>query len=101
MLSSTGEMKVTMYLIMLLFPINIASNYFFLIYMDMGIAGAAYHGVFITAVLLSVYILFIFICTDAKKFWPGFTRQAFCHWGEFLKLGNKQSNAKIHAKLKK
>ncbi|KAL7317042.1 hypothetical protein PS15m_003446 [Mucor circinelloides] len=86
-LQGLGEMKVTMYLIMLLFPINIASNYFFLIYMDMGIAGAAYHNVFVSAVLLSVYILFIFICTDAKKFWPGFTKQAFCHWGEFLKLG--------------
>ncbi|KAF1803493.1 mate-domain-containing protein [Mucor lusitanicus] len=86
-LQGLGEMKVTMYLLMLLFPINVASNYFFLIYMEMGIAGAAYHGVFVTTVLLLVYILFIFICTDAKKFWPGFTKQAFCHWGEFLKLG--------------
>ncbi|CAO3643081.1 unnamed protein product [Mucor fragilis] len=86
-LQGLGEMKVTMYLVMLLFPINIASNYFFLIHMEMGITGAAYHSVFITTVLLSVYILFIFICTDAKKFWPGFTMQAFCHWGEFLKLG--------------
>lgn len=82
-----GEMKVTMYLIMVLFPINIASNYFFVIYLNIGFIGAAYHSVFITTVLLSVYILVIFVCIDIKKYWPGFTTQAFCHWGEFLKLG--------------
>lgn len=82
-----GEMKVTMYLVMILFPINIASNYFFVIYLNMGFIGAAYHGVFITTVLLSVYILFVFIGIDIKKYWPGLTMQAFCHWGGFLKLG--------------
>ncbi|KAG2209364.1 hypothetical protein INT46_002607 [Mucor plumbeus] len=86
-LQGLGEMKVTMYLIMVLFPINIASNYFFVIYLNIGFIGAAYHSVFITTVLLSVYILVIFVCIDIKKYWPGFTTQAFCHWGEFLKLG--------------
>ncbi|KAI8646129.1 mate-domain-containing protein [Parasitella parasitica] len=86
-LQGLGKMKVAMYLLMILFPINVASNYFFLIYLEAGFIGAAYHSVFITSVSLSLYISSIFIWTDARKIWPGFTTQAFCHWGEFLKLG--------------
>jgi MATE family multidrug resistance protein len=80
-------MKVTMYLILFLFPINIVSNYFFLIYLGLGYIGAAYHTVFMALVLFSVYILFILNCTDAKKYWPGLTMQALNHWAAFLKLG--------------
>ncbi|CEP17486.1 hypothetical protein [Parasitella parasitica] len=86
-LQSLGKMKVTMYILIILFPINLASNYFFLIYLDAGFIGAAYHSVFITSVSLLLYILSIVICTDSKKIWPGFTAHVLCHWGEFLKLG--------------
>ncbi|KAI7906061.1 mate-domain-containing protein [Cokeromyces recurvatus] len=86
-LQGLGEMKVTMYLILFVFPINIVSNYFFLIYLNLGYIGAAYHIVFIAVILLSVYLFIIFTCTDVKRYWPGLTNQAFCHWGEFLKLG--------------
>lgn len=83
-----GEMRVTMYLIIILFPINILSDYYFLIYLDLGYIGAAYQNVFFCTMLLLTYILFIFVYTDAKKYWPGFTDQAFTQWGVFLKLGN-------------
>ncbi|GAA5809471.1 hypothetical protein MFLAVUS_002879 [Mucor flavus] len=82
-----GEMRVTMYLIIILFPINILSDYYFLIYLDLGYIGAAYQNVFFCSMLLLTYILFVFMYTDAKKYWPGFTDQAFTQWGVFLKLG--------------
>lgn len=81
-------MKVTMYLTIILFPINIATDYYFLIYMKLGYIGAAYQSLTFFVILLSVYLLFIFICTDARKYWPGFTVQAFTQWSQFLKLGN-------------
>ncbi|KAI8098278.1 mate-domain-containing protein [Gilbertella persicaria] len=87
-LQGLGEMKVTMYLVFVLFPVNIASNYFFLIYLNLGYIGAAYHHIFFSVFLLFVYILFISsITSDIKKFWPGLSMQAFQYWGEFLKLG--------------
>ncbi|KAI9257072.1 mate-domain-containing protein [Helicostylum pulchrum] len=86
-LQGLGEMRVTMYLIIILFPINILSDYYFLIYLDLGYIGAAYQNVFFCTMLLLTYILFIFVYTDAKKYWPGFTDQAFTQWGVFLKLG--------------
>ncbi|KAI9478289.1 MAG: mate-domain-containing protein [Benjaminiella poitrasii] len=86
-LQGLGEMRVTMYLILFMFPLNIASNYFFLIYLKLDYIGAAYHTVFIAITLFAFYLLFIFVYTDIKRFWPGFTTQAFFHWTEFLKLG--------------
>lgn len=77
-----------MYLILILFPINIATNYYFLIYLQLGYVGAAYQSVTFVAFLLLTYILFICVCTDTvTKYWPGFTSQAFQNWGIFLKLG--------------
>jgi MATE family multidrug resistance protein len=83
-----GEMRITMYLILILFPINIATDYYFLIYLNLGYVGAAYQAVTFLTLLLILYILFIFTCTDVtRKYWPGLTPQAFDHWSEFLKLG--------------
>lgn len=80
-------MKVTMYVLMALTPLNMLSNYFYLIHENWGYIGAAYHTDTIQSILLIIYILFILVFTDAKKYWPGFSRQAFKNWGEFLKLG--------------
>lgn len=83
-----------MYLIITIFPINIALDYLFLIYLDLGYVGAAYQSVVSATLLLIIYILFIIFCTDAKKYWPGFTDQAFRQWGVFLKLGKKKIERK-------
>jgi hypothetical protein len=77
-----------MYLILILFPINFATDYYFLIYLKLGYVGAAYQSVTFVALLLLSYIAFVFLYTDVpKKYWPGFTKQVFQNWGIFLKLG--------------
>lgn len=82
-----GEMKVTMYLLFVLTPLNFISNYFFIVYKQLSYLGAAYHVVTVQSVLLIIYTLFVLLFTNATKYWPGLTKQAFHHWGEFLKLG--------------
>lgn len=82
-----GEMKVTMYLLFVLTPVNFISNYYFLVYKNWSYLGAAYHVLTCQIVLLIIYTLFVFLFTNATKYWPGFTKQVFQHWGEFLKLG--------------
>ncbi|OBZ89065.1 hypothetical protein A0J61_02884 [Choanephora cucurbitarum] len=87
-LQGLGEMKITMYLVFVLFPVNLASNYFFLCYLKWDYIGAAYHHMFVSTFLVLFYILLVFSISDRiKKFLPGPTMQAFHNWGEFLKLG--------------
>ncbi len=81
-------MKVTMYLVIFLFPLNFVTDYIAFIYLDLGFIGAAYQSITMLIITLLSYVFFIFKCTDAKKYWPGFTTQALSQWGEFLKLGN-------------
>ena len=84
-------MKITMYLVFVLFPVNLASNYFFLCYLKWDYIGAAYHHMFVSTFLVLFYILLVFSISDRiKKFLPGPTMQAFHNWGEFLKLGKRQ-----------
>lgn len=80
-------MKVTLYLVLFLFPVNIMTDYFVFAYLELGFIGAAYQSLMMLIVTLSVYIAFILKYTDTKKYWPGFTTQALTQWGEFLKLG--------------
>lgn len=81
-------MKITMYLVFTLLPFNVASNYFFLSYLNLGYIGAAYHQVCVGVFLITIYMLLVFSISDRiKRFLPGPTMQAFHNWGEFLKLG--------------
>ena len=92
-LQGLGEMKVTMYLVFVVFPINAALDYFFIMYLGLGYVGAAYQSIVYFIITLTFYVLFTIYCTDAKKYWPGLTTQAFSRWGEFLKLGKVLENA--------
>ncbi|KAG0758471.1 hypothetical protein G6F62_007669 [Rhizopus arrhizus] len=87
-LQSIGEMKITMYIVFILFPINIVSNHFFLIYLNLSYIGAALHVSLISFLFLLSYIIYLTYFSPAlKSFWPGLTKEAFHGWSEFLKLG--------------
>ncbi|KAG1472860.1 hypothetical protein G6F56_001292 [Rhizopus delemar] len=86
-LQSIGEMRITMYLIFLLFPINIISNYFFLIYLDLAYIGASLHVMAVSFLFLIFNLIYLTYSNSFKAFWPGFTKDAFRNWGQFLKLG--------------
>lgn len=88
---SIGEMRITMYLIFLLFPINIISNYFFLIYLDLAYIGASLHVMAVSFLFLIFNLIYLTYSNSFKAFWPGFTKDAFRNWGQFLKLGNKKT----------
>lgn len=77
-----------MYIVFILFPINIVSNHFFLIYLNLSYIGAALHVSFISFLFLLSYIIYLTYFSQAlKSFWPGLTKEAFDGWSEFLKLG--------------
>lgn len=85
-----GEMEITMYLIFIQFPLNIASNYFFLVYLNLSFIGAAIHICFMSFLLLLLYILYLTLFTQIIQiYWPGLTKEAFHSWAEFLKLGKR------------
>ncbi|KAI9261182.1 mate-domain-containing protein [Sporodiniella umbellata] len=86
-LQSIGEMKITMYLVFLLFPLNIASNYFFLIYLKLAYVGAAIHYLVVSSSFLVFYLIYLYNSRYFRQFWPDSTYEAFRKWGEFLKLG--------------
>lgn len=86
-LQSLGEMKITMYMVFALFPVNILSNYMFLRYWDLGLLGAALH---LACFHFAVFIFYSFTLlkgTNFKIYWPGWTRQALMNWSTFLQLG--------------
>ncbi|CEI93832.1 hypothetical protein RMCBS344292_08058 [Rhizopus microsporus] len=87
-LQSIGEMKVTLYLVFLLFPANVVSNYFFLEYLSLGYIGAALHIVFISTFIMLLYTIYLTCITNSiRAYWPGLTLNAFGGWSEFLRLG--------------
>jgi|JXWR01.1.fsa_nt_gb MATE family multidrug resistance protein len=88
-------MKITMYIVFILFPINIVSNHFFLIYLNLSYIGAALHVSLISFLFLLSYIIYLTYFSPAlKSFWPGLTKEAFHGWSEFLKLGKTYNNDK-------
>lgn len=85
-----GEMKVTLYLVFFLLPMNVVSNYFFLEYLSLGYIGAALHIVFISTFIMLLYTIYLTCITNLiQAYWPGLTLNAFGGWGEFLRLGKK------------
>ncbi|CEG74934.1 hypothetical protein RMATCC62417_10061 [Rhizopus microsporus] len=86
--SVIGEMKVTLYLVFFLLPVNVVSNYFFLEYLSLGYIGAALHIVFISAFITLLYTIYLTCITNLiQVYWPGLTLNAFAGWSEFLRLG--------------
>lgn len=89
-------MEITMYLIFIQFPLNIASNYFFLVYLNLSFIGAAIHICFMSFLLLLLYILYLTLFTQIiQTYWPGLTKEAFHSWTEFLKLGKRPNCHKL------
>ncbi|KAI9028933.1 mate-domain-containing protein [Phycomyces nitens] len=86
-LQGLGQMRATMYVIALLFPLNLISNYIFLEYLQLGLYGAAYHIVWFHLSVMFLYILSLWFRTSFREYWPGWSRQAFSTWNTFLKLG--------------
>ncbi|KAG2223480.1 hypothetical protein INT45_001228 [Circinella minor] len=87
-LQSLGHMRVTMMMILVIFPFNFLSNLLFLRVLDLGYIGAAFHFVFFHAAILAIYILFLSFGTKFwSDYWPGWRTQAFRNWEPFLKLG--------------
>ncbi|KAI9491250.1 mate-domain-containing protein [Zychaea mexicana] len=87
-LQSLGHMRVTMLMILAIFPFNCLSNYIFLRVLDLGYLGAAFHFAFFHGAILAIYTLFLSFGTDFwSTYWPGWRVQAFHHWEPFLKLG--------------
>ncbi|KAI8381138.1 mate-domain-containing protein [Radiomyces spectabilis] len=82
-----GQMRVTMYIIAVIFPFNIASNYFFLQYLDLGLLGAAYHILCFHVIVFITYSIFLLLRTDFLSYYPPWSVHAFRKWPTFLKLG--------------
>jgi MATE family multidrug resistance protein len=88
-LQSQEIMNASTYILILIFPINIALNYTLVNHptIGLGFIGAP------LAVSISNWLMMIFgICYTAfvkgNECWGGFSIQAFYEWGQFLKLGN-------------
>ncbi|KAI9275705.1 mate-domain-containing protein [Phascolomyces articulosus] len=87
-LQSLGHMRVTMLMILAIFPFNCLSNLLFLRVLDLGYIGAAFHFAFFHGAILAIYTLFLSFGTDFwNAYWPGWQKQAFRNWEPFLKLG--------------
>ncbi|KAI8138801.1 mate-domain-containing protein [Fennellomyces sp. T-0311] len=87
-LQSLGHMRVTMMMILAIFPFNCLSNILFLRVLDLGYIGAAFHFAFFHGAILAIYTLFLSFGTDFwNAYWPGWSKQAIHSWEPFLKLG--------------
>lgn len=87
-MQALGEMRVTMYMMMPLFPISCLTAFVFLDRLNLGFVGAACHFLTYHSLILVVYITFLCYGTQfRKKYWPGWSKQAFRQWREFLRLG--------------
>ncbi|CAO3606778.1 unnamed protein product [Cunninghamella blakesleeana] len=85
---SLGKMKITMYMVIVIFPLNHLVDYILLSKLDLGMYGVSLQNTLFHLIVLVVYGSFLYFGTDfKKKYWPGFTNEAFHHWHEFLKLG--------------
>ena len=81
-------MRITMVMILVIFPINCLSNVLFLRILDLGYIGAAFHFAFFHGSILLVYVIFLSFGTAFwNSYWPGWTTQALSSWEPFLKLG--------------
>lgn len=85
---SLGKMKITMYMVIVIFPLNHLVDHILLSKLDIGMYGVSLQNTLFHLIVLIVYGSFLYYGTDfKKKYWPGFTKEAFYHWHEFLKLG--------------
>lgn len=58
--------------------------------MHLGYVGAAMHFATFHTTVFVVYMSFLLGGTKfARCYWPGWSKQALCHWKPFLKLGMK------------
>lgn len=80
-------MHITLYIIMIVFPINLLANYVFLMHFKMGYRGAVFHSLVFEGSLAILYIIFILRVPNVRQYWPGFSLECFHSWGEYLKLG--------------
>ncbi|SAM02654.1 hypothetical protein [Absidia glauca] len=87
-LQSIGKMHITMYMIIVLFPLNYIVDYVLLYRLDWGMTGVALQFAIFHTTVLAVYTVFLYMGTDfKKKYWPGWTKEACTQWNTFLKLG--------------
>lgn len=93
-MQALGEMRVTMYMMMPLFPLSCLTAFIFLDRWNLGIVGAACHFLTYHSLILVTYVTFLCYGTQFRsKYWPGWSKQAFHRWHEFLKLGKLQKLA--------
>lgn len=87
-LQAVGKMHITMYMVLVLFPLNFLVDYVVLERLDLGMQGVAIQNFCFHLTVLIIYVSFLYFGTDfKKKYWPGWTRDACGQWGTFLKLG--------------
>ncbi|ORZ16263.1 mate-domain-containing protein [Absidia repens] len=87
-LQAIGKMHVTMYMILVLFPLNFLVDYVILEKLDLGMQGVAIQNFCFHLTVLIIYTSFLYFGTDFKnKYWPGWTQDACRQWKTFLKLG--------------
>jgi MATE family multidrug resistance protein len=87
-LQSQEIMNATTYILIIIFPINIALNYILVIHPTFGLG---FIGAPLAVSISNWLMLMLGICYVAfvkgKSAWGGFSKQAFTEWGPFLKLG--------------
>lgn len=76
-----GLFAATTYVLLIAAPLNAFMNWLFVWKFEWGFVGAPI-AVAITDTLLPI-LLFLYVrCVDGRQCWNGFTRKAFCNWGE-------------------
>jgi MATE family multidrug resistance protein len=87
-LQSQEIMNATTYILIIIFPINIALNYTLVSHPTLGLG---FIGAPLAVSICNWLMLMLGICYAAfvkgKDAWGGFSKQAFVEWGPFLKLG--------------
>ncbi|KAI8098782.1 mate-domain-containing protein [Halteromyces radiatus] len=83
-----GKMKVTLYIVLLIFPLNYLVDYTLLQWLDLGMKGAALQNTIYHLMVVTLYSGMLYFGTDfGKKYWPGWSKDACHQWGTFMKLG--------------
>ncbi|KAI9490877.1 mate-domain-containing protein [Zychaea mexicana] len=86
-LQSLGHMRVTMMMVIAIFPLNCLSNVLLLHVLDLGYMGAALHFAFFHGIILAVYFIVLSFGTRFwSAYWPGWSVRALDSWEPFLKL---------------
>ncbi|KAI8339611.1 mate-domain-containing protein [Chlamydoabsidia padenii] len=87
-LQSIGKMNITLFMVIVLFPLNYLVDYFLLYKMDLGMTGVALQFATFHTTVLVIYTTFLLLGTEfKKKYWPGWSKEACTQWSTFLKLG--------------